>query len=285
MPELPEVETVKNKIWHHIHHKKILSIEIKRKELRFPLPKNLVDNFSKSYIESIKRHGKYIIFENNHSHCLIIHLGMTGRFIFSHDKDFSYFYHDQKLKECHEHVVFTFEDGQSMRYYDPRRFGYMDTACQQTLYENRFLKKLGIDGLNISEHIDPIYMKCQKSKTPIKNMLLDQSLIAGVGNIYASEALWRSQINPEQKSCTLSKKQIKHLADHIIHVLQDAISAGGSTLKDYKDPEGNKGQFQNRFDVYDRKDKPCNRNDGGFIKKMSMSGRATYFCPICQKNN
>ncbi|MEM6603841.1 MAG: bifunctional DNA-formamidopyrimidine glycosylase/DNA-(apurinic or apyrimidinic site) lyase [Pseudomonadota bacterium] len=283
MPELPEVETVKNTIWKVLNHNKIERLELQRQDLRFPLPADLTEKLTGQRFIDAKRHGKYILLFMTSENVLIVHLGMTGRFLIEHENfDEHIFYHKNNIKPEHEHVIFHMSDGLRVSYYDPRRFGYMDVASQNMLYKNRFLVKLGPDALNISDHIDNFADHLKRIKTPIKNALLNQDILAGVGNIYASEALWRAKINPVRPACHLSHDEIIALSGHIQDILKEAIQAGGSTLKDYRTSNDEKGYFQNNFDVYDRQDRLCSRDDGGIIQKSVMSGRATYFCPVCQ---
>lgn len=284
MPELPEVETVKNQLWSQISQKTINKTILKRPNLRFPFPENIINATEGSVLCGIKRHGKYLILECDNGYNIIVHLGMTGRFIIDSCENYNnqfYFKHD--IKPEHEHIIFEFTDGMRMSYYDPRRFGYFDLEKTENIIHNKFLKKLGPDALTYSAAFDAIYNKVKTIKSPIKTTLLRQDIIAGIGNIYASEALWRSHIHPLTATHKISKEDFKILLEHTVDILKFSIENGGSTLKDYRQVDGSQGSFQQRFSVYDRQDMLCKNDDGGVIEKIMLSGRATYFCPICQK--
>lgn len=285
MPELPEVETVRLQLLPVLCQKKIKTITINRPNLRFPFPKNLAAILQGTNFTHIHRHGKYLILKTEGAYSLLVHLGMTGRFLIGSAEDsLPDFYYKQSLKPEHEHIVFHFEDGLRVGFYDPRRFGYMDLVLSHHLYENKFLRVLGFDALSIKNHIPLLYDRFQKLKAPIKTTLLNQHIIAGIGNIYASEALWRSHILPTRPCESLTMMDIHHLAVHIYDVLSDALNAGGSTLKDYHTPDGKKGQFQTQFSVYDCDKKACmTPSCTGIIEKSVMAGRMTYFCSVCQK--
>jgi formamidopyrimidine-DNA glycosylase len=283
MPELPEVETVKNQLWHALQDKKIKSVTLNRQNLRFPLPENFTPLLTGAVCQTISRHGKYILMGLDNNMTLLIHLGMTGRFVMGDTyMQLPDFYHHYALNPIHEHIIFITECNMRVGYYDPRRFGYMDIFPTAHIKQNRFIKMLGTDALNIAARCDDFILSLSKIKTSIKNTLLNQSVLAGVGNIYASEALWRAGIPPKIPSCNISADKIKILSQHIEDILYQAIHAGGSTLKDYRSPDGKSGSFQHQFDVYDRAGLLCHKNDGGMIEKTIISGRSTYHCPVCQ---
>lgn len=282
MPELPEVETVKNHLWNHIKNKKIANVEVGEKQLRFPLPDNFTHILKESIFTKAHRHGKYMILQTDKDYNLLVHLGMTGRFIIGDETGFDA-YHKDKIVPAHHHVKFHLECGKIISYYDPRRFGFMDLFPIGLETQNRFLKILGEDGLCAEFYELRFFEKLQKIKMPIKNALLNQSLVAGIGNIYASEALWKSFIHPLRLANSLSLTESQILGKHIIETLEASIIAGGSTLKDYRTPDGDKGSFQNQFHVYDQEGKLCEHQDGGIIEKIVMAGRSTYFCRECQK--
>ena len=284
MPELPEVETVKKQLWSQISQKTIHKTTLNRPNLRFPFPKEIVSVTEGATFSDIQRHGKYLILECDNDYNIIVHLGMTGRFVIDHNKNFDdNFYFKHEIKPEHEHIIFEFTDGMRMSYYDPRRFGYFDLVKKENIANNKFLKKLGPDALTYEASFDAIYDKVKTIKSPIKTALLRQDIVAGIGNIYASEALWRSHIHPLTPTDRISKDDFKILLDHTVDILKISIENGGSTLKDYRGADGSRGSFQDRFSVYDRQDALCKNNDGGVIEKIMLAGRATYFCPTCQK--
>ena len=287
MPELPEVETTKRLLEPHIINKVISNIIFNRPNLRFDFPVMLQTNFNHVSITALKRHGKYMLWHCDNDHSLIIHLGMTGRFLIS-DKHsiFPDFYYNNTINPIHEHCIFNFTDDKRISYYDPRRFGFFDYCKTSDLCDNKFLKILGIDGLNLigQEHI--LYEKIKYKKSPIKNILLNQSIIAGIGNIYASEALWRAKIHPETTGDNLKLSHINLLTKHINDILLEAITGGGSTLRDYRTPEGTTGHYQNAFKVYDCTGGKCSDMECiGEIQKITQANRASFFCNLCQRKN
>jgi formamidopyrimidine-DNA glycosylase len=284
MPELPEVETTKNLLEPHLLGSKIDHIQFNRPNLRFPFPDILQTHFHNATILHLKRHGKYMLWHCDNGQSLIVHLGMTGRFLISHQHTvLPDFYHDYNITPKHEHCIFHFTNGKRISYYDPRRFGFFDCVPTDQLYQNKFLKILGLDGLGLIGQEDALFDKIKTKKSPIKNLLLDQSIIAGVGNIYASEALWRAKIHPTTLGMHLKKSHIKLLTQYIDAILRESIKGGGSTLKDYRNPEGDSGHYQTGFKVYDCVGKPCkDQNCTGIIEKIVQSNRATFFCNQCQ---
>ena len=286
MPELPEVETVRKQLWSEICQKTIKKIILNRDGLRFPFPKNIKAIMQGATFTDAKRHGKYLILQCDNGYSLIIHLGMTGRFVIDNNSNYDEnFYFKHNIKSEHEHIVFTLSGNKRIGYYDPRRFGYFDISKTVDLAQNKFLKKLGPDALSYQSYSDAIFENLSKLSSPIKNVLLRQDLIAGIGNIYVSEALWRSHIHPLTATNSLSEEQIRILLKHSYDILNFSIAHGGSTLKDYRHTDGSSGSFQERFSVYDREGKLCKNDDGGIIEKLTMSGRATYYCPICQRSS
>lgn len=285
MPELPEVETTKRLLEPYILNKTIQKIQINRPNLRFDFPKILLTEFNQTKVMKLRRHGKYMLWDCDNDYSLIIHLGMTGRFLIANNKTiFPDFYHDYKITEKHEHCIFHFDDATRISYYDPRRFGFFDCSKTSQLKHNQFIKVLGIDGLDIIGHEQEFFEKIKNKKSPIKNILLDQSIIAGVGNIYASEALWRSKIHPQTTGSSLKLSQIIDLSKHIHAILLEAIIGGGSTLRDYRNPQGETGEYQNAFNVYDCVGKICPDDIcNGMIQKIVQSNRASFYCDKCQK--
>ena len=284
MPELPEVETTKRLLEPHITLKKIQEIILNRANLRFDFPEILKTGFQNATITDLNRHGKYMLWHCDNGYSIIIHLGMTGRFLIADSNTiFPDFYHDYTINPIHEHCVFHFDCGKRISYYDPRRFGFFDCIKTSDLYKNKFLKILGVDGLNLITHEHALFDIIKTKKSPIKNILLDQSVIAGVGNIYASEALWRTKIHPKTTGNALNLVHIRLLTKHIHDILLEAITGGGSTLRDYRSPTGETGHYQNVFKVYDCTGKKCPDNHcNGIIQKINQANRASFFCDMCQ---
>jgi formamidopyrimidine-DNA glycosylase len=284
MPELPEVETTRHLLEPHLVNKTIKEIIFNRPNLRFEFPVILKTHFNNATITDLHRHGKYMLWHCDNGYSVIIHLGMTGRFLIADTETiFPDFYHDYKINPIHEHCVFNFECGKRIAYYDPRRFGFFDCIKTSDLYRNKFLKILGSDGLALIGQENKLFDMIKTKKAPIKNLLLNQSIIAGVGNIYASEALWRAKIHPETAGNQLNLHHITLLINHIDSILHEAIIKGGSTLKDYRNPQGESGHYQNAFNVYDCTNKKCPDNDcTGHIQKITQANRASFFCNQCQ---
>ncbi len=269
MPELPEVETVCNGLRPYMEGRRISSLHMNRPDLRFPLPANFSQLVSQATVKSIVRQGKYILIHLDNDHTLIAHLGMSGRFLINPSD-----------KNNHDHLAFHLGKD-IITYRDPRRFGFMDTEKTEDIHTNRFLKKLGVEPL--SNDFTPTYLKKQLHTKlgPIKNLLLNQSIIAGLGNIYVCEALFESGIHPEKRGCDIKIHTLEKLCPIIKDVLTKAIHAGGSSLKDYQQASGELGYFQHQFKVYGRENKTCFKC-GTIIRRIVQSGRSTFYCPECQ---
>lgn len=272
MPELPEVQCVINSIKNKIINKKIKDIKIFSNRLREPLDENLKKLINKTVID-IYRRGKYIIFildaNSNSKSFLIVHLGMTGALLFRDKKN---------QKEKHDHVLIEFENF-NLVYNDIRKFGIF--LFEKDLNQNKYIKKLGKEPLDenfVDSHY--IFQESRFSKKNIKSFLLDQTKIAGIGNIYAVEALFLSKINPERIANSLSYNESQELSSNIQKLLLKSIKMGGSSISDYKNANNEKGSFQNTFNVYGKKE--CNNCQSKIIK-INQNGRSTYFCPHCQK--
>lgn len=297
MPELPEVETVMRGLEPALVGQKIAKAEIRRPNLRFPFPDNFTDKLVGRTIERLERRAKYILAYLDDDTVWLSHLGMTGRFtVFGHDgkgKNLAEFYFQSGSDDAgqgkHDHVVLTLENGSLIVYTDPRRFGVMDHFPASESSTHKLLANLGIEPLGNGLHAGFLAEKFLGKKAPLKATLLDQKYIAGLGNIYVCEALFRAGLSPTRKSSTLSNRgkateKGEKLVSTIRDCLNEAILAGGSTLSDYVDINGNAGSFQQRFDVYDRENEPCRRDGcGGTVKRLVQSGRSTFYCPRCQK--
>jgi formamidopyrimidine-DNA glycosylase len=297
MPELPEVETVMRGLEAVLTGQRIHTVRLTRGDLRFPFPPDFAKRIEGRTVLRLKRRAKYILAFLEGGEVLILHLGMSGRFTVIDAKGrmtgLGEFYEENAAPDegsgPHDHVVFTREDGLRVIYTDPRRFGLMDLVGEAGLDAHKLLAQIGVEPLG--NEFDAAYLAeaLRGKKAPLKAALLDQRLIAGLGNIYVCEALYRARLSPRRKAGSLVKKnaydpRLEDLVRHIRSVLLEAIAAGGSTLRDFIHPEGQKGSFQQVFAVYDREGEKCRRRScGGTIRRIVQSGRSTFYCPKCQK--
>ncbi len=283
MPELPEVETVRRGLDPHLRHARIKNVTCGRRDLRFPLPKALSAKLSGTTVLRIDRRAKYLLFHLSNGLILLSHLGMSGRFRIEGGKavkNAGAFYDTTPVRTSHDHVTIDFDTGKRLVYNDARRFGFMELLKTSEL-ERRFAD-IGIEPLS-KAFGGASLQKCLKNrKTPIKTALLDQTLIAGIGNIYACEALHKAKISPGMRAGQLNARQCAALAAAIREVLNKAIRLGGSTLRDFHDAGGDAGRFQHEFHVYGRAGKPC-LHCGNAIKSLTQAGRSTFYCPACQR--
>ena len=270
MPELPEVETTIKGL-NILKNKKIIKINIHTKKLRYLIPNSINKILTKARIIAIKRIAKYILinFDNNFS--LVVHLGMSGRLkIFNHKFN--------KIK--HDHVVIYFEDKHVLVFNDPRKFGFIDLDSSPNILKKKYISLLGLDALSKRLNDQYMYDKIRKSEVQIKQILLNQHIVAGIGNIYASEILFDARISPLAKGKNINISQIMRLIKSIRKILKKAIKLGGSSIRDYKSADGTLGNFQNNFKVYNKQDKKVLNFK---IKKIFQYGRSTYYCPKLQK--
>ncbi len=273
MPELPEVETVKNGLLKQILGKKIQSFYRGDKKLRFPYSENFSEQILNAKINDVRRKAKFIIIDLSNKNSIIIHLGMSGKILF---RNANY----KPIK--HDHFIAYFSDKTSLVFNDPRRFGLV-TACKTLEINNhKLFANTGIEPLSDELTIKFLEEKLKTKTQNIKQTLMDASIIAGIGNIYASEILFLSNINPLLPAKNLVKSKYKNLIKNIKSVLISAIESGGSTLRDYVRSDGGLGYFQHHHKVYDRENQPC-FVCGTSIKRIIQQGRSTYFCPNCQK--
>ena len=276
MPELPEVETVKRGLSPFLEGRKIVSVEKTRPDLRWPIPASLEHVLTGALVLKLERRGKYILWYTQDEMVMILHLGMSGRVLITKDSP--------KVKDAHDHLTFKTEDGFFIRYNDPRRFGFVDIVPLKNLAEYPSLAALGPEPLSNEFNASALRQKINKKQSPIKSVLLDQTIIAGLGNIYVCEALHRSGISPRRKAKNISESKTDSLVIAIRVVLQDAINAGGSTLKDHLQTSGEMGYFQHQFRVYSREGEECMKKScSGTIKRIIQSGRSTFFCGKCQR--
>ncbi len=293
MPELPEVETVRRGLEPILVGNAFARVEQRRPDLRFPLPKHFGERLSGRKVESLDRRAKYLLARLDDGEVLVMHLGMTGHFTIDHANGKiapGQFAHPLADAPKHEHIVFHLGDGTAVRYSDTRRFGLMDLVPADKLESHALFKGLGIEPLSKAFTADWLAQKLKGKATSIKAALVDQRLIAGLGNIYACEALFRARVSPLRLAGSLATKSGKPapkttaLVAAVKAVLEDAIKAGGSSLRDYKRTDGSLGDFQHRFKVYGREGKKCQtKGCSGTVRRIVQGGRSTFYCPACQR--
>ncbi len=291
MPELPEVETVMRGLTPHLLGQKLTHITLHRPNLRFDFPDDFVQRLTGQTVVGLSRRAKYILIDLGNKDVWITHLGMTGRFcVTPPPRDapadapdtLAGFYYDQAHKPHHDHVQIILENQCEIIYNDPRRFGFMSVVARNDLAQHPFFHTLGVEPLGNAFDGATLMQQFAGRKTPIKAALLDQSVVAGLGNIYVCEALFASAIAPTRPACTLRSDEAERLAAHIRRILQQAIALGGSTLRDFSHTDGSSGQFQDEFHVYGRENAPC------FvcarpIQRCVQAGRSTFYCAACQQ--
>ncbi len=283
MPELPEVETVRAGLAPVMESRVIARAQVNRPDLRFPLPERMADRLTGARVEGLRRRSKYILADLATGETLLIHLGMTGRMLVSGRMPGT-FHHDHPAPAKHDHVVLDMEGGARITFNDARRFGAMDLMATADALNHKLLKGLGPEPLGNGFHEDYLASQLMGRSMPVKAALLDQKIIAGLGNIYVSEALHRARIDPRRAAGDLSALDIGLLVPVIRAVLSEAIAAGGSSLKDYRQADGELGYFQHSFRAYDRQGAPCPAEGcSGQISRIVQSGRSTFFCPTCQR--
>ena len=287
MPELPEVEVVRQSLDKKIKQKKVKKVIVRNRNLRFKIPSNFANFLKNLKIIKVDRFSKYLILHlSNYSYCLI-HLGMSGTIhtVYDNKKNFltnTSFYNSPILPKKHNHVEIIF-DNLKIVYNDPRRFGFFQLINNSILLKKRF-SQLGPEPFQSKFNLKYIFSFFKKKEKNIKNFLLDQNFVSGIGNIYANEILFLSKINPLKKAQLLQKKECKIIMITARKVLLSAIKKGGSSIKNFKNIVGQKGNFQKDFKVYDREGLNCKRFQcKGVIKKKNISNRSTFFCNICQK--
>lgn len=272
MPELPEVETVGRGIAAKLLHCRVTHVWLGKLPLRRPLPKKLAPLLVEQTLLAVERRAKYLLLRFTAQKTLIVHLGMSGRMTIADGPQ-----HRQR----HDHMVITFADGQTLTFNDARRFGVLELIATSNEAEHPLFSALGPEPLEA--HFTPTRLteQLQGRKTPLKVALLDQHVVVGVGNIYASEALFRAQLSPERSAGSLTTDEAKKLTASIKAVLNAAIAAGGSSLRDYVQSDGELGYFQHAFKVYGREGQPCPRCKTPILR-ITQAGRSTFYCPTCQ---
>lgn len=294
MPELPEVETVMQGLKPVLEGRRIERVALRRAGLRFPFPEGFAERLSSRRITGLWRRAKYILAGLDFGEVLLVHLGMTGRFtVFSAagTRNLGEFYFETSAGAAgegpHDHVVLGLDDGTTVVYTDPRRFGIMDLFSGGDASSHKLLSGIGVEPLGNAFDATYLAERFRGKAAPLKAALLDQHVIAGLGNIYVCEALHRAGLSPRRKARTLVRKKghdprLDDLVRHIREVLTEAIAAGGSTLQDFAHTDGAAGAFQQRFLVYDREGQPCVRC-GSPIERLVQSGRSTFYCRTCQR--
>jgi len=271
MPELPEVETVKNGLEPYILGKTIHTLILNRENLRFPFDAKMHEWIEGHQCVSLRRRGKYIWMDMDNSKTLVVHLGMSGSFSINPTKT-----------NKHDHVEFITDSGTRIVYNDPRRFGMMYFVDTGGEHAHPSFQSMGVEPLGNGFNADTLRDALKNKTTPIKVALLDQSVVAGVGNIYACEALYLSGISPLKAANTIKGNRLEQLVTSIKTVLMDAIESGGSTLRDHRKTDGTMGYFQHHFNVYGKEGEKCPLT-GGLIKRITQAGRSTFYCPAKQR--
>ena len=293
MPELPEVETVRRGLEPAMVGARIVAVEQRRPDLRFPFPERFAARLQGREVMGLSRRAKYLLADLSSGEVLIMHLGMTGRFLVNHNGAActpGEFHKKAGGERAHDHVVFRLSNGAHIIYNDARRFGLMDLVRRSDLESSPHFRDLGIEPLGNELSGETIARLFAGRRTPLKAALLDQRLVAGLGNIYVCEALFRARLHPEAPAGSLAtpkgkpKAAAHRLAQEIRDVLTEAVEAGGSTLRDYAQTDGSLGYFQHAFRVYDREDAACvTPGCTGTVARLVQSGRSTFYCPRCQR--
>jgi len=293
MPELPEVETVRLGLVPAMEGARFVKVEARRPDLRWPFPKDFVKRLEGKTITGLGRRAKYLLADLSSGEVLIMHLGMSGSFRVGKDGAQTMpgeFEHERSKAAAHDHVVFHMSSGATVIFNDPRRFGFMKLVARATFDEEPLLRRIGPEPLGNEFGAALLARACRGKKTSLKAALSDQRVVAGLGNIYVCEALHRAHLSPKRRASTIADKtgepneRAGALADAIKAVLNDAIKAGGSSLRDHRRTDGELGYFQHSFRVYDREGEKCpTRGCKGRIKRIVQTGRSTFFCPVCQK--
>jgi len=279
MPELPEVETVMRGLAARLEGRKITRATVNRADLRFPLPPGLAKRLTGARVKGFRRRGKYILMRLSGDDSLLIHLGMSGRILIGHV--------GANAETKHEHIVLETEDGARIGFVDPRRFGSVDLVPTAGEESHKLLAGMGPEPLDRLFSGTSLSAALKGKRTPIKAALLDQGVVAGLGNIYVCEALFRAGISPKRSAATIPGARAARLVPAIKATLREAIAAGGSSLRDYVQPDGEFGYFQHAWKVYGREGEPCEHCPGPpsckGISRIVQSGRSTFYCPRTQR--
>ena len=273
MPELPEVETIRRSLQPRVLGRCIVEVEVREPRLRRRIADNFAARLVGQRIDGIERRAKYLLFRLASGDCLVAHFGMSGTIIV----------HDTRVPpEPHDHVRLRLDDGAELVLNDPRRFGLLLLVAAGEMNDLAELRDLGVDPLEGDLRAESLAAALRRSRRPVKNLLLDQTVLAGLGNIYATEALFRAGIRPTRRACRVRRAEVVRLLDSIRAVLREAVDLGGSSISDYRDGNGRPGYFQLRLRVYDRKGEPCSLC-GAAIRRVVQTGRSSFYCPQCQR--
>ncbi|MEI6798542.1 MAG: bifunctional DNA-formamidopyrimidine glycosylase/DNA-(apurinic or apyrimidinic site) lyase [Pseudomonadota bacterium] len=281
MPELPEVETVRRGLLPVMEGQKIDQAQVNRPDLRFVLPKDMAARLTGVVVQALRRRSKYILADLSSGETLLIHLGMSGRMLIS-GAQIGRFHHDHPAPQKHDHVVLTMGSGARVTFNDPRRFGAMDLMPTARWQAHKLLADLGPEPLGNGFNETYLTHRLENRATPIKSALLDQKIVSGLGNIYVCEVLHRAGIAPTRLAGDLTPNQAAALVPIIRTVLIEAIEAGGSSLRDYRQADGELGYFQHTFRVYDREGQAC-PTCATAIMRLVQAGRSSFYCPSCQR--
>ena len=283
MPELPEVETVRRGLDPVMTGRIISRADIRRPDLRWPFPADMSARLTGKRVERLRRRSKYILVDLSSGETLIIHLGMSGRMLIS-GQMLGAFHHDHPAPEKHDHVVLDIEGGARVTFNDARRFGAMDLTATDQTAAHWLLSGIGPEPLGNAFDEDYLMARFKGRQTPVKSALLDQRIVAGLGNIYVCEVLHRAGISPKRRTGQIAAPRIRSLVPIIRQVLHEAIEAGGSSLRDHRQTDGELGYFQHTFRAYDREGQPCQTPGcGGQITRIVQSGRSSFYCAQCQR--
>jgi formamidopyrimidine-DNA glycosylase len=283
MPELPEVETVRRGLAPAMEGRRLMKVEQRRADLRRPFPPRFAERLTGARVARLRRRAKTLLADLDSGESLLIHLGMSGRMLIGGEAPGA-FRHVAGVNPAHDHVVFHVEGGVRVVFNDARRFGVMDLWPTADLENHPMLARLGPEPLGNAfsgAHLRAAFLG---RRTSVKAALMDQRMVAGLGNIYVCEALWRARIHPARAAGRISAARLERLAGAIREVLAQAIAAGGSSLRDHRQASGELGYFQHAFAVYGREGAACPRQGcGGTIRRMAQAGRSTFHCPGCQR--
>jgi formamidopyrimidine-DNA glycosylase len=283
MPELPEVETLCRGLRPALVGRRIDSVHLARPDLRLPFPPRFAKRLTGRKITSLARRAKYLCVGLDSDETLVVHLGMSGRLTLD-TTTAATFYRSSGSTGAHDHVVISLDSGRRLTFNDPRRFGLMTLAATAKIDAHPLFRRLGVEPLGVKLTGELLRDLVKGRRTNLKAVLLDQRVVAGIGNIYACEALHRAALSPRWSVARLSREPAERLARAITHVLCAAIEAGGSSLRDYVRSDGTPGYFQKAFTVYDREGEACTRRGcGGVVRRIVQSGRSTFYCPTCQR--
>jgi formamidopyrimidine-DNA glycosylase len=288
MPELPEVETVRRGLAPAMEGASIVEVVVRDRRLRWPIVRDFEKRLTGKKVEGLGRRAKYLLADMSSGDVLVMHLGMSGSFRVGKDAKPGVYYHERSKSKSHDHVVFHLSNGETVTFNDPRRFGSMKLVPRARLDDEPLLRGLGPEPLGNEFDAAMLAQACAGKKTSLKAALLDQRVVAGLGNIYVCEALYRARLSPKRMASTIADRngrpnaRARALVGAIKAVLNDAIKAGGSSLRDHRRADGSLGDFQHNFQVYDREGQPC-FGCKGKVKRLVQNGRSTFYCPSCQK--